>query len=92
MLQPGLERSTLDILQGMSLVMALSVIACELLALTAVRHAPALVERRAAFEWIPLVASLVGLAISVLLLPMPPNVVLAVTSCALALPLRRATP
>ncbi|MFG2484865.1 hypothetical protein ACGFSI_19150 [Streptomyces virginiae] len=88
----GLERSTLDIVQGMSLVMALFVIACGLLALTAVRHAPALVERRTAFGWIPLVASLVGLAISVLLLPIPPIVVLTVTTCAFALSLRRATP
>ncbi|MCX5129310.1 hypothetical protein [Streptomyces sp. NBC_00347] len=88
----GLERSTLDIVQGMSLAMALFVIACGLLALTVVRHAPALVERRTAFGWITLVASLVGLAISVLLLPMPPIVILAITSCAFALSLRRATP
>ncbi|MFJ3514017.1 hypothetical protein OG444_36015 [Streptomyces sp. NBC_01232] len=88
----GLERSTLDIVQGMSLVMALFVIVCGLLALTAVRHAPALIERRTPFGWIPLVASLVGLALSVLLLPMPPIVVLTVTSCAFALSLRRATP
>ncbi|MFD9367942.1 hypothetical protein ACFWA6_09575 [Streptomyces sp. NPDC060020] len=92
MLQLGLERSTLDIVQGMSLVMALFVITCELLALTTVRHAPALVERRTAFGWIPLIASLVGLAISVLLLPKPPTVVLTVTGCAFALSLRRATP
>ncbi|MER5488405.1 hypothetical protein ABT024_35030 [Streptomyces sp. NPDC002812] len=88
----GLERSTLDIVQGMSLAMALFVIACGLLALTVVRHAPALVERRTAFGWTTLVASLVGLAISVLLLPMPPIVILAITSCAFALSLRRATP
>ncbi|MFG2974514.1 hypothetical protein ACGFYY_16170 [Streptomyces sp. NPDC048331] len=88
----GLERSTLDVVEGMSLAMALFVVVCGLLALTAARHAPALIERRTAFGWIALVASLVGLAISVLLLPVPPIVVLAVTSCAFALSLRRATP
>ncbi|MGW0363858.1 LIC_13387 family protein [Streptomyces sp. NPDC002990] len=88
----GLERSTLDVFHGMSLVMALFAIACGLLALTAVRHSPALVERRTAFGWITLAASLGGLAVSVLLLPPPPIVVLTVTSCALALSLRRAAP
>ncbi|MET9319400.1 hypothetical protein ABZX75_04260 [Streptomyces sp. NPDC003038] len=88
----GLERSTLDVFHGMSLVMALFAIVCGLLALAAVRHSPTLVERRTAFGGIALAASLAGLAISVLLLPPPPIVVLTLTSCAFALSLRRATP
>ncbi|MGW7456696.1 LIC_13387 family protein [Streptomyces sp. NPDC054797] len=88
----GLERSTLDLVNGMSSVMALFVIACALLARFAVRHSPALVERRTAFGWTLLAASVVGLAISTLLLPLPPIVVLTVTSCAFALSLRRAAP
>lgn len=87
----GLERSTLDVVNGMSCVMALFVISCGLLALFAARHSPALVERRTAFGWTLLAASLLGLAISALLLPPPPIAVLTVTSCAFALSLRRAT-
>ena len=87
----GVERSTLDVVHGMSSVMALFVISCALLALFAARHSPALIERRTAFGWTLLAASLVGLAISALFLPPPPIVVLTVTSCAFALSLRRAT-
>ncbi|MEJ8640257.1 hypothetical protein WKI68_00180 [Streptomyces sp. MS1.HAVA.3] len=88
----GLERSTLDVVNGMSSVMALFVISCALLALFAARHCPTLVERRTAFGWTLLAASLVGLAISAFLLPLPPIAVLTVTSCAFALSLRRAAP
>ncbi|MGW5849964.1 LIC_13387 family protein [Streptomyces sp. NPDC055254] len=88
----GLERSTLDVVHGMSSVMALFVISCALLALFAARHSPTLIERRTAFGWTLLAASLVGLAISALFLPPPPIVVLTVTSGAFALSLRRATP
>ncbi|MFJ2750588.1 hypothetical protein [Streptomyces sp. NPDC087297] len=88
----GLERSTLDVVNGMSAVMALFVISCALLALFAARHSPALVERRTAFGWTLLAASLAGLAISAVFLPLPPIVVLTVTSCAFALSLRRAAP
>ncbi|MEU9144354.1 hypothetical protein [Streptomyces sp. NPDC048349] len=86
----GLERSTLDVVHGMSSVMALFIISTALLALFAARHAPALVERRTAFGWTLLAVSLVGLALSVVFLPPPPIVVLTVTSCAFALSLRRA--
>ncbi|OEJ30438.1 LIC_13387 family protein [Streptomyces subrutilus] len=88
----GLERSTLDVVNGMSSVMALFVIACALLALFAARHSPSLVERRTAFGWTLLAVSLAGLAISALFLPPPPIAVLAVTSCAFAMSLRRANP
>lgn len=88
----GLERSTLDVVNGMSSVMALFVISCALLALLAARHSPALVERRTAFGWTLLATSLVGLAISAFFLPLPPIAVLTVTSCAFALSLRRAMP
>ncbi|MFD3807235.1 hypothetical protein ACFWSF_15745 [Streptomyces sp. NPDC058611] len=86
----GLERSTLDVVNGMSAVMALFVISSALLALFAARQAPALVERRTAFGWTLLATSLVGLAISAVFLPPPPIAVLTVTSCAFALSLRRA--
>ncbi|MFD3325661.1 hypothetical protein [Streptomyces sp. NPDC058701] len=86
----GLERSTLDVVNGMSTVMALFVISSALLALFAARQAPALVERRTAFGWTLLATSLAGLAISALFLPPPPIAVLAVTSCAFGLSLRRA--
>ncbi|MDN3293358.1 hypothetical protein QWM81_04695 [Streptomyces ficellus] len=88
----GLERAVLDVFTGISIVMALSIITCGLLILTAVRHAPTLVQRRTAFGWITLTLSLAALAISVLLLPLPPIVVLTLTSCAFALSLRRAVP
>ncbi|MFZ3494865.1 LIC_13387 family protein [Streptomyces sp. 5.8] len=88
----GLERTTLEVVHGMSSVMGLFVISCALLALFAARHSPALIERRTAFGWTLLAASLVGLALSALFLPPPPIVVLAVTSCAFALSLRRAAP
>ncbi|MFD3721943.1 hypothetical protein [Streptomyces sp. NPDC058674] len=88
----GLERTTLDVVHGMSSVMALFVVSCALLALFAARHSPALVERRTAFGWTLLGASVVGLAISALFLPPPPIVVLTVTTCAFALALHRATP
>ncbi len=88
----GLERSTLDVVNGMSSVMALFVIACAVLALFAARHSLSLVERRTAFGWTLLAVSLVGLAISALYLPPPPIAVLTVTSCAFALSLRRAKP
>ncbi|MFD3760910.1 hypothetical protein [Streptomyces sp. NPDC058622] len=86
----GLERSTLDLVNGMSAVMALFVISGAALALLAARHSPALVERRTAFGWTLLATSLAGLAISALFLPPPPIAVLTVTSCAFALSLRRA--
>ncbi|MGW7172108.1 LIC_13387 family protein [Streptomyces xanthophaeus] len=88
----GLERTTLDVVHGMSSAMALFAITCALLALFAARHSPDLIERRTAFGWTLLAASLVGLAISALLLPPPPIIVLTVTSCAFALSLRRAAP
>ncbi|MDX2389325.1 MULTISPECIES: hypothetical protein [unclassified Streptomyces] len=88
----GLERTTLDVVHGMSSVMALFVISCALLSLFAARHSPTLIERRTAFGWTLLAASLVGLAISALFLPPPPIIVLTVTSCAFALSLRRAAP
>ncbi|MEV8536900.1 hypothetical protein [Streptomyces sp. NPDC051211] len=86
----GLERSTLEVFQGMSLAMALFVITCGALGLTAVRQFPALVQRRTAFGWTFLAASLVGLATSLMFLPLPPTVILTVTTCAFALTLRRA--
>ncbi|MFD3875538.1 hypothetical protein [Streptomyces sp. NPDC058623] len=88
----GLERSTLDVVNGMSSVMALFVISCALLALFAARHSPALVERRTAFAWTLFAASLAAMAISILFLPLPPIIVFTVTSCAFALSLRRAAP
>ncbi|MFD3698915.1 hypothetical protein ACFWUZ_22695 [Streptomyces sp. NPDC058646] len=88
----GLERSTLDLVNGMSSVMALFVISCALLALFAARHSPTLVERRTAFVWTLFATSLAGLAIAALLLPPPPIAVLTVTTCAFALSLRRAAP
>ncbi|MFJ6797308.1 hypothetical protein [Streptomyces sp. NPDC091268] len=88
----GLERTTFEVVHGMSSAMALFVIACAVLALFAVRHSPALIERRTAFGWTLLAASAIGLAISALLLPPPPIIVLTVTSCAFALSLRRAAP
>ncbi|MGA6174282.1 LIC_13387 family protein [Streptomyces sp. NPDC012600] len=86
----GLERTTLDVTNGMSVAMALFNIACGLLLLTAVHRAPALVEQRTAFGWIALAASLAALVTALLLLPVPPIAVLTVTSCAFALSLRRA--
>ncbi|MCL6290354.1 hypothetical protein PV689_15950 [Streptomyces sp. ATCC51928] len=85
----GLERTALDVTHGMSIAMALFAIACGLLMLTAVRHAPDLVRRRTAFGRVPLVASLAALGLALLLLPAPPIVILPVTSCAFALSLRR---
>lgn len=87
----GLERTTLDVFNGISIAMAVFAIACGLLLLAAVRHAPTLVRRRTAFGRITLLTSLAALAVSVWLLPAPPIAVLAVTSCAFALSLRRAT-
>ncbi|MGW6704947.1 LIC_13387 family protein [Streptomyces sp. NPDC054956] len=87
----GIERTTLDVFQGISIVMSLFTIACGLLLLAAVRHAPTLVERRSAFGRITLATSLATLAASIWLLPPPPIAVLAFTSCAFALSLRRAT-
>ncbi|MFF8382412.1 hypothetical protein ACF053_02020 [Streptomyces kanasensis] len=86
----GLERTLIDVFNGMSIAMAFFAIACGLLVLAAVRHAPTLVQHRTAFGWIALVVSLAVLAVSVLLLPPPPIVVLTVSSCAFALSLRRA--
>ncbi|MEE1753080.1 LIC_13387 family protein [Streptomyces sp. SP18CS02] len=88
----GLERTVLDVFNGISITMALFIIACGLLVLVAVRHAPALVQRRTAFGWTTLTVSLAVLAISVLLLPPPPIIILTITSCAFALSLRRAVP
>ncbi|MEV6614504.1 hypothetical protein AB0N31_11635 [Streptomyces sp. NPDC051051] len=88
----GLERTVLDVFNGISIAMALFAIACGLLILAAVRHAPALVQRRTAFGRITLALSLAALATSALLLPPPPIVTLTVTSCAFALSLRRAVP
>ncbi|WP_367318196.1 hypothetical protein [Streptomyces sp. HUAS ZL42] len=88
----GLQRTVLDVFHGISVAMALFIIACGLLLLTAVRHAPALVQRRTAFGWITLTLSLAALAVSVFLLPPPPIVVLTITSYAYALSLRRALP
>ncbi|WP_339154016.1 hypothetical protein WID27_33445 [Streptomyces sp. F41] len=85
----GLERTTFDVTHGMSIAMALFAVARGLLMLAAVRHAPDLVRLRTAFGWAPLVASLVILGTAVILLPAPPIIVLAVTSCAFALSLRR---
>ncbi|MFB7232248.1 hypothetical protein ACFCY9_31425 [Streptomyces fimicarius] len=85
----GLERTTLDVTHGMSIAMALFVIACGLLMLAAVRQAPDLVRRRTAFGRVSLVASLAALGLALLLLPAPPIVILPVTSCAFALSLRR---
>ncbi|QNE77601.1 hypothetical protein F0344_26070 [Streptomyces finlayi] len=87
----GLERTVLDVFNGMSIAMAFFSITCGLLILAAVRHAPDLVQRRTAFGWFALAVSLAVLAVSVLLLPPPPIVVLTITSCAFALSLRRAT-
>lgn len=88
----GLERTALDLFTGMSIAMALFSLTCGLLILAAVRHAPALVQRRTAFGWIALATSLAVLAISLVLLPPAPISVLTVTSCAFALSLRRAAP
>ncbi|KOG32807.1 LIC_13387 family protein [Streptomyces resistomycificus] len=88
----GLERTVLDVFNGISIAMALFIIASGLLILVAVRHAPALVQRRTAFGRITLTLSLAALAISVLLLPPPPIAVLTITSYAFALSLRRAVP
>ncbi|MCJ0872117.1 hypothetical protein [Streptomyces sp. AP-93] len=88
----GLERTTLEVVHGMSSVMALFVMSCALLALFAAHHSPALIERRTAFGWTLLATSLAGLAISTLFLPPPPIIILTVTSCAFALSLRRAAP
>ncbi|WP_432005286.1 LIC_13387 family protein [Streptomyces parvus] len=85
----GLERTTLDVTHGMSIAMALFVIACGLLMLAAVRQAPDLVRRRTAFGWVSLVASLAALGLALLLLPAPPIIILPVTSYAFALSLRR---
>ncbi|MFF7036810.1 LIC_13387 family protein [Streptomyces griseus] len=85
----GLERTTLDVTHGMSIAMALFAIACGLLMLAAVRHAPDLVRRRTAFGRVSLVASLAAFGLALLLLPAPPIVILPVTSCAFALALRR---
>ncbi|MDX3593457.1 hypothetical protein PV749_20255 [Streptomyces sp. ID03-2B] len=87
----GLERTTLDVTHGMSIAMALFAIAiaCGLLMLTAVRHAPDLVRRRTAFGRVSLVASLAAFGLALLLLPAPPIAILPVTSCAFALALRR---
>ncbi|MFJ8695002.1 LIC_13387 family protein [Streptomyces roseolilacinus] len=86
----GLERTVLDVFNGMSIAMAFFSVTCGLLILAAVRHAPVLVQRRTAFGWTALAVSLAVLAVSVLLLPPPPIIVLTVTSCAFALSLRRA--
>ncbi|MFH9292320.1 hypothetical protein [Streptomyces sp. NPDC017520] len=86
----GLDRTALDVTHGMSIAMALFAVACGLLMLAAVRHAPALVQRRTVFGGIALLVSLTVLATSLLLLPVPPIVILTVTSCAFALSLRRA--
>ncbi|MFF9060101.1 hypothetical protein ACF09K_15665 [Streptomyces sp. NPDC014882] len=88
----GLERTLLDVFDGISVAMTLFVVTCGLLILAAVRHAPTLVRHRTAFGWIALSASLAGLATSVLLLPPPPIIVLTGTSCAFAVSLRRALP
>ncbi|MGX1272489.1 LIC_13387 family protein [Streptomyces phaeoluteigriseus] len=88
----GLERTVLDVFNGISIVMALFVIACGLLILAAARHAPTLVRHRTAFGWLTLALSMAALVASVLLLPPPPIVTLTFTSCALALSLRRAAP
>lgn len=85
----GLERTTLDVTHGMSIAMALFVIACGLLMLAAVRHAPHLVRRRTAFGRVSLVTSLAAFGLALLLLPAPPIVILPITSCAFALSLRR---
>ncbi|MDX3339648.1 hypothetical protein PV409_16910 [Streptomyces sp. ME02-6979.5a] len=85
----GLERTALDVTHGMSIAMALFAIACGLLMLAAVRHAPDLVRRRTAFGRVSLVASLAAFGLALLLLPAPPIVILPVTSCAFALSLRR---
>ncbi|WP_408990984.1 LIC_13387 family protein [Streptomyces sp. 1268] len=85
----GLERTTLDVTHGMSIAMAFFVVACGLLMLAAVRHAPDLVRRRTAFGRVSLVASLAALGLALLLLPAPPIVILPVTSYAFALSLRR---
>ncbi|MFG3397090.1 LIC_13387 family protein [Streptomyces parvus] len=85
----GLERTTLDVTHGMSIAMAFFAVACGLLMLAAVRHAPDLVRRRTAFGWVSLVASLATLGLALLLLPAPPIVILPVTSYAFALSLRR---
>ncbi|MFI0015139.1 LIC_13387 family protein [Streptomyces griseus] len=79
----------LDVTHGMSIAMALFAIACGLLMLAAVRHAPDLVRRRTAFGRVSLVASLAAFGLALLLLPAPPIVILPVTSCAFALSLRR---
>ncbi|MEW1613726.1 MULTISPECIES: LIC_13387 family protein [unclassified Streptomyces] len=86
----GLERTVLDVFNGMSIAMAFFSITCGLLILAAVRHAPVLVQRRTAFGWIALAVSLAVLATALLLLPPPPIVVLTVCACAFALSLRRA--
>ncbi|MEW1632173.1 hypothetical protein [Streptomyces sp. NPDC089173] len=86
----GLERTAFDVTNGMSIAMALFAVACGLLTLAAVRHAPALVQRRTAFGRIALLVSLTVLATALLLLPVPPIIILTVTSCAFALSLRRA--
>ncbi|XCM31601.1 hypothetical protein ABXI76_21555 [Streptomyces parvus] len=87
----GLERTTLDVTHGMSIAMAFFAVACGLLMLAAVRHAPDLVRRRTAFGRVSLVASLAALGLALLLLPAPPIVILPVTSYAFALSLRRGT-
>lgn len=88
----GLERTVFDLFNGISVAMAFFVIACGLLILTAARHAPALVQQRTAFGWLALAVSLAVLAVSVLLLPPPPILVLTISSCAFGLSLRRAAP
>ncbi|WP_329025126.1 LIC_13387 family protein [Streptomyces sp. NBC_00690] len=88
----GLERTVLDLFNGFSIAMALFVTACGLLLLTAVHHAPTLIQHRTAFGRLALTVSLAALAISVPLLPPPPIVILTITSCAFALSLRRAAP
>ncbi|MFF5637022.1 hypothetical protein [Streptomyces sp. NPDC012825] len=88
----GLERTTLDLFNGLSVAMSFFGITCGLLILAAVRHAPALVRHRTAFGWTALAASLAVLAVSVLLLPPPPIIVLTLTSCAFALSMSRAAP
>lgn len=88
----GLERTVLDVFNGISIAMALFIVACGLLIRAAVRHTPALVQRRTAFGRITLTLSLAALVISVLLLPPPPIAVLTLTSYAFALSLYRAVP
>ncbi|MFD9304845.1 hypothetical protein ACFWCB_19660 [Streptomyces sp. NPDC060048] len=88
----GLQRTVLDVFNGLSVAMAFFSVTCGLLILAAVRHSPTLVQRRTAFGWIALTSSLAALVVSVLLLPPPPIIVLTITSCAFAVSLRGAAP